>query len=101
MTPGPGHYLLLGAILFSTGLFGLLTRRSLLMVLLSIELMLNAANLTFITGAAMHGNINGQIAAFFVMVTAAAEVTVGLAIAVLLFRRDQSVDTDLMRSLKG
>ncbi len=95
------HSLILSGILFTIGLLGILTRRNILLILLSIELMLNAANLTFIAGSALHGNAAGQISAFFVMVIAAAEVTVGLAIAVLLFRREDSVDTNDIRTLKG
>jgi NADH-quinone oxidoreductase subunit K len=95
------HVLVLSAILFSLGLLGLLLRRNLLLMLLSIELMLNAANLTLIAGSALHGNVDGQIAAFFVMVVAAAEVAIGLAIAVLLFRKVDSVDTNEIKWLKG
>jgi len=96
-----GHYLILGGILFSIGLLGLLIRRNILLILLSIELMLNAANLTLIAGSNLHGNVNGQVAALFVMVVAAVEVTVGLAIAILLFRKQDSVDTHEIKWLKG
>ncbi len=95
------HYLAVGAILFVIGLLGLLLRRNLLLILLSIELMLNAANLNFIAGAALHGDVGGQVTAFFVMVLAAAEITIGLAIAVLLFRKQDSVDTQEISFLKG
>ena len=95
------HYLIVSGILFTIGLFGLMIRRNILLVLLSIELMLNAANLNFIAGSALHGEINGQLTAFFVMVIAAAEVTIGLAIVVLLFRKMDSVDTHDIRHLKG
>ncbi len=95
------HYLIVGGILFSIGLIGLLTRRNLLLILLSIEIMLNATNLNFDVGANIHGNVNGHVVAFFVMVIAAAEVTIGLAIAVLLFRRQNSVDTSEITFLKG
>lgn len=95
------HYLLLSGILFAIGLLGLLIRRNILLILLSIELMLNAANLQLIAGSALHGDARGQVTAFFVMVIAAAEVTVGLAIAVLLFRKRDSVDTNEIRNLKG
>ena len=97
----PGYFLVVSGLLFSIGLLGLMIRRNVLLILLSIELMLNAANLTWITGSAIHGQLNGQIAAFFVMVVAAAEVSVGLAIAVLLFRKQGSVDTDSIKWLKG
>ena len=95
------HVLLVSGLLFSIGVTGLLIRRNLLLIFLSIEIMLNAANLAFIAGSALHGKLDGQVAAFFVMVVAAAEVTVGLALAVLLFRKQESVDTQLIQSLKG
>lgn len=95
------HVLIVAGILFSIGLLGLLLRRNLLLMLLSIEVMLNAANLTLIAGSALHGNVDGQIAAFFVMVVAAAEVAIGLSIAVLLFRKLDSVDTNDIKWLKG
>lgn len=96
-----GHYLVLSGLLFSIGLAGLLLRRNVILILLSIEIMLNAANLTFVAGSALHGELSGQISAFFVMVVAAAEVTVGLAIAVLLFRKQGTVDTNEIKWLKG
>jgi len=95
------HYLMVSMILFSIGIVGLMLRRNLLLILLSIELMLNAANLNLVAGSALHGQVNGQIAAFFVMVIAAAEVSIGLAIAVLLFRKQGSVDTNQIQGLKG
>lgn len=95
------HYLILGAVLFTIGLLGLLTRRNVLLILLSIELMLNAVNLNLVAGSALHGQVDGQVIAFFVMVIAAAEVTIGLAIAVLLFRKQDSVDTSEITFLKG
>jgi NADH-quinone oxidoreductase subunit K len=95
------HYLILAGILFATGLLGILLRRNLLLILLSIELMLNAANLVLVTGSSLHGNITGQLTAFFVMVIAAAEVTIGLAIAVMLFRKRGSVDTNEITWMKG
>ena len=95
------HYLIVSGLLFSIGLVGILIRRNVLLILLSIELMLNAANLAFITGSALHGKVQGQISAFFVMVVAAAEVTVGLAIVVLLFRKRNSVDTKEIEWMKG
>ncbi len=95
------HYLIVSGILFSIGLWGLLLRRNILLILLSIEIMLNAANLNLIAGSSLHGNIHGQITAFFVMVIAAAEVSIGLAIAVLLFRKQESVDTNEIKWLKG
>ncbi len=96
-----GHVLIVSGILFSIGLAGLLIRRNILLILLSIELMMNAANLLLIAGSALHGEADGQITAFFVMVIAAVEVTVGLAVAVLLFRTRQTVDTYDIKWLKG
>ena len=95
------HVLIVSGILFSIGLMGILMRRNVLLILLSIEIMLNAANLTLIAGSSLHGNVDGQIAAFFVMVVAAAEVSIGLAIVLLLFRKKDSVDTNDIRWLKG
>ncbi len=95
------HVLILSGILFSIGLLGILLRRNLLLILLSIEIMLNSANLALIAGSSLHGNVDGQIAAFFVMVVAAAEVAIGLAIIILLFRKKESVDTFEIRLLKG
>ena len=95
------HYLIVSGVLFSIGLLGIFIRRNILLILLSIEIMLNATSLTFVAGSSLHGNLNGQVMAFFVMVIAAAEVTIGLAIAVLLFRRQGSVDTQDIRWMKG
>ena len=95
------HCLIVSALLFSIGLLGLLLRRNVLLILLSIEIMLNAANLNLVTGSALYGEVHGQVVAFFVMVIAAAEVTIGLAIAVLLFRKQDSVDTREITFLKG
>lgn len=95
------HALIVAGILFSIGLTGLLVRRNVLLILLSIEIMLNAANLSFIAGSSLHGNVHGQIAAFFVMVVAAVEVAIGLAVAILLFRKNNSVDSSEIRWLKG
>ena len=94
-------YLILSGLLFGIGLLGILIRRNILLILLSIELMLNAANLAFIAGSSLHGGVEGQVSAFFVMVVAAAEVSIGLAIAVLLFRKQGSVDTNEIKWLKG
>lgn len=95
------HCLIVSVLLFSVGLLGLLLRRNVLLILLSIEIMLNAANLNLVTGSALYGEVHGQVIAFFVMVIAAAEVTIGLAIAVLLFRKQDSVDTREITFLKG
>jgi NADH-quinone oxidoreductase subunit K len=88
------------ALLFSIGLVGILTRRNILMILLCIELMFNAANLTFIAYARAWGDLGGQVIAFFVIVVAAAEVTVGLARAVLLSRQLKTLNADEVNSLR-
>ena len=95
------HYFVLSAILFSIGLLGLLVRRNLLLMLLSIEILLNSANLSLIAAAAQWGELTGQLFAFFGMTIAAAEVTIGLALAILLFRNVGSVDTKEIQFLKG
>ena len=97
---GPGAYLVLATILFTIGSAGVLLRRNALIAFLSFELMLNAANLAFVTFARMHGQIDGQIVAFFVMVVAAAEVVVGLAIIVTIFRTRRSASVDDASLLK-
>ena len=94
-------YFILSAILFAIGLTGLLIRRNLLLILLSIELLLNSANLSFIAASARWSELTGQVFAFFGMTVAAPEVTVGLALAILLFRSAGSVETDRMELLKG
>lgn len=96
----PTHYLVLSAILFSTGLIGIMTRRNLLMILLSIEIMFNAANLAFVTYARAWSDVGGQVIAFFVIAVAAAEVTVGLAIAILVSRRLHTMNADEVSLLK-
>jgi len=94
-------YFVLSAILFSIGLTGLFLRRNILLMLLSIEILLNSANLSFIAAGARWGELTGQVFAFFGMTIAAAEVTVGLAVAILLFRNTDSVDTEKIERLKG
>ncbi len=98
MSPTP--FLVLSAILFTIGGAGVLLRRNALVAFMSVELMLNAANLAFVTFARMHGNLHGQIVAFFVMVVAAAEVVVGLAIIVTIFRTRRSASVDDASLLK-
>jgi NADH-quinone oxidoreductase subunit K len=94
------HYLTIAALLFVIGLFGLLVRRNILQVLLSIELILNAANLSFVSFSSYLGNLTGQAVVFFTMIVAAAEVTVGLAIVVMIYRKKHTTDTNKMSSLK-
>ncbi len=98
MSPTP--YLVLSAILFTIGGAGVLLRRNALIAFMSVELMLNACNLAFVTFARMHGNLDGQIVAFFVMVVAAAEVVVGLAIIVTIFRTRRTASVDDASLLK-
>jgi NADH-quinone oxidoreductase subunit K len=90
----PVAYIVLSAVLFTIGTFGVLLRRNAIVVFMSVELMLNAANLAFVTFSRMHGHLDGQVIAFFVMVVAAAEVVVGLAIIMLVFRTRRSANVD-------
>jgi NADH-quinone oxidoreductase subunit K len=96
----PSSYIVLSAILFSIGTIGVLVRRNAIIVFMSVELMLNAANLSFVSFARMNGNLDGQVVAFFVMVVAAAEVVVGLAIIVTIFRTRRSASIDEPNLLK-
>ena len=96
----PSNYVVLSAILFSIGAVGVLVRRNAIVVFMSVELMLNASNLAFVSFARMNGNLDGQVVAFFVMVVAAAEVVVGLAIIVTIFRTRRSASIDEPNLLK-
>jgi NADH:ubiquinone oxidoreductase subunit K len=96
-----GWYLAVSALIFTIGAAGVLTRRSPLVILLCLELMLNAANLALIAFARMHGNADGQVFAIVVMVVAACEVTVGLGLIVAMHRRRLPIDVDEMRELQG
>ncbi len=98
--PGP-WYLGLAAIVFTIGTVGLPTRRNVLVMLMCVELMLNAVNLTFVTFARMLDDIGGQVVVFFVLVVAAAEVVVGLGIIVAIFRYRQGATADDIYALKG
>lgn len=97
----PAQYLALAGLLFATGVVGVLARRNAIVVFMSIELMLNAVNLTLVTFARMHGNLDGQVLAFFVMIVAAAEAVVGLALIVAIFRRKRTVSVDDAREMHG
>jgi len=99
--PDPSWYLILSAFLFSIGVAGVLLRRSPLIVLLSLEIMLNASNLALITFARLHGGHDGQIFALAVMAVAAAEVVVGLGLIVAIARRHLDLDVDRLRVLRG
>jgi NADH-quinone oxidoreductase subunit K len=96
----PTYYLLLSALLFSIGAIGVLVRRNAIVVFMCIELMLNSVNLTLVTFARINGSLSGQIMAFFVMVVAAAEVVVGLAIIMSIFRARRSTSVDDANLLK-
>jgi NADH-quinone oxidoreductase subunit K len=101
MSVPAAYYLGLSAVLFAVGAAGVLVRRSALIVFMSIELMLNAVNLTLVTFARLHGSVDGQVLVFFVLVVAAAEVVVGLAIIVDVFRSRETVDVDDADALRG
>ncbi|MFM8598539.1 MAG: NADH-quinone oxidoreductase subunit NuoK [Mycobacterium sp.] len=90
----PVNYLYLSALLFTIGAAGVLLRRNAIVMFMCVELMLNAANLAFVTFARMHGSLDGQAVAFFTMVVAACEVVVGLAIIVTIYRTRRSSDVD-------
>ena len=94
------HYLVLSAVLFSIGTAGVFLRRNLITVLLSIEIMLNAVNLTFVAVGRFQGTVDGQIITFFVMTVAAAEAAVGLALVIALFRHRETLSPDAFTSLK-
>ena len=94
------HYLLAAAALFAIGMAGILIRRNVLMILLCIELMLNAVNLTFVAYGKALGDLGGQIAVFFIITVAAAEVTVGLAITILLSSKLKTLNADEVNSMK-
>ena len=94
------HYIILSAILFSIGVAGAVSRKNVFIVLMSVELMLNAVNLSFVTWSRVFANDAGQVAVFFVIAVAAAEVSVGLAIVIILYRQKESVDISIFRNLK-
>ena len=96
----PGHFIALAVILFVIGAVGVLVRRNAIVVFMCVELMLNACNLAFVTFARMHGALDGQVIAFFVMVVAAAEVVVGLAILMAIYRARRSASVDDASLLK-
>jgi len=94
------YYLILSAVIFAIGVIGVLVRRNLIVVLMSIELMLNAVNLTFITFSRFLGSMQGQVIVFFVMAVAAAEAVIGLAIVISVFRHRRTLDPQEMQLLK-
>jgi NADH-quinone oxidoreductase subunit K len=93
-------YLWLAALIFTIGLSGVLLKRNALIVMMSVELMLNAANLTFLAYARQHGNVSGHVIAFFVIAVAAAEAAVGLAIVIAIFRTRGAINVDEVRALR-
>ncbi len=95
------YYIALSAILFIIGAMGVLVRRNALIIFMSIELMLNAANLAFVAFSSVNDLLSGQIFVFFIMTVAAAEVAVGLALIVTIFRTKNSIDVDKISLLKG
>jgi NADH-quinone oxidoreductase subunit K len=97
----PSYYLVLASVIFTIGAVGMLVRRNTLVMFMCVELMLNAVNLTFVTYSRALNDIGGQVLVFFVLVVAAAEVAVGLAIIVAIFRRRQNVTADDVDLLKG
>ena len=101
MTVGLNHYLVLSAILFTIGTAGVFVRRNLITILLSIEIMLNAVNLTFVAFGRALGAADGQIIVFFVITVAAAEAAVGLALVIALFRHVETLNPDAFRQLRG
>jgi len=96
----PGYYIVLAAVLFTIGAVGVLIRRNAIVLFMCIELMLNASNLALVTFSRINGTLDGQIMAFFVMVVAAAEVVVGLAIIMSIFRTRRSASVDDANLLK-
>jgi len=97
----PINFVYLAAVLFAIGSAAVLTRRNAIVAFMGVELMLNAANLSLVTFSRIHGEVDGQVMAFFVMVVAAAEVVVGLAIIIAVFRARQSVSLDEPAELRG
>jgi NADH-quinone oxidoreductase subunit K len=95
------HYVVLSALIFAVGLFGIVTRRNAVVILMSLELMLNGANLAFVAFGRHHGNLQGQVFTFFVIAVAAAEAAVALAILIALFRLKGGVTLDDATELKG
>jgi len=95
------HYLILATVMFLCGTLGVLFRRNLLLILMSIELMLNAVNLVFVSGSRLVNNLDGQIMVFFIITVAACEAGVGLAMVIALYRRYGTVETSFLRMLRG
>lgn len=100
MQPGLNHYLVVSALLFCLGFLGVITRRNLLVIYMGLELMLNAANLALVAFSRFNANLNGQVMVFFVITVAAAEVAVGLALIVALYRKRGTAHVEDLATLK-
>ncbi len=100
MNVGLEHYLVVSALLFCFGLLGVIMRRNLLVIYMSLELMLNAANLAFVAFSRFNGHLNGQVMVFFIITVAAAEVAVGLALIVALYRKRQTAHVEDLTTMK-
>lgn len=100
MQPGLNHYLVVSGLLFCLGLLGVIVRRNLLVIYMSLELMLNAANLALVAFSRFNANLNGQVMVFFIVTVAAAEVAVGLALIVALYRKRGTAHVEDLASLK-
>ena len=100
MTVGLQHYLVVSALLFCLGLLGVIMRRNLLVIYMSLELMLNAANLALVAFSRFNGRLNGQVMVFFIITVAAAEVAVGLALIVALYRKRQTAHVEDLTTMK-
>lgn len=100
MKPGLEHYLVVSGLLFCLGVLGVILRRNLLVIYMSLELMLNAANLALVAFSRFNNNLNGQIMVFFIITVAAAEVAVGLALIVALYRKRQTAHVEDLSALK-
>jgi NADH-quinone oxidoreductase subunit K len=100
MNVGPEHYLMVSGTLFCLGLLGVIMRRNLLVIYMGLELMLNAANLALVSMSRFNGNLDGQVVVFFVITVAAAEVAVGLALIVALYRKRRTAHVEDLASLK-
>jgi NADH-quinone oxidoreductase subunit K len=98
---GVGHYLTLSAVLFTIGVVGVLTRKNAIIVFMSIEIMLNAGNLAFVTFARSMGDLGGMVMVLFVIAVAAAEAAVGLAIIVAMFRHRETVNVEVFTTMRG
>lgn len=96
-----GHYIVLSSMLFVIGAFGVIARKNLIIVLMSLELMLNASNLALVSFSRMHNDITGQVFMLMALVVAASEVAVGLALVVTIYRRHESINIDVLKLLKG